>query len=151
MPKEPPDEVELLKLVWHPDDLEGNLVKPTAFTSRDLSGAAGAHVSVDRRDIARREVMERTADRQAGNADGVNHKREKALIAVLSCAAVRSVTYQDKPALAVTPQPIPDNDAHCGISNISGVSGRGYLNEVRGKLAVLASPAQTMTDVYGAT
>ena len=61
--------MSLLKLVWHPDDVDDlkNLVKPTAFRREDLSGHNGAHVSVDRSDLAERRCMETLAASQALN------------------------------------------------------------------------------------
>lgn len=149
MPLEPPSEVGLLKLIWHPDDVIGDQVKPTAFTSRDLSGKHDDHVSVDREDLASRAVMEATAERQAAKADGVNFHRELALVSKLPCGEVRAVTFEEKLVLNVEPRILPDNEAHCGIINVSGVCSRSFLNEVRGKLALLATPACAFDEVYG--
>lgn len=144
----PPDYVKLLKLVWHPDDLEGDQLKPTAFRKQDLSGEADAHISVDRDDIAEREVMEAIANTQAAKSNNADIVRDHAMIGTLLCKAVREISYGETPALQVVPFPLEENPAHCGIQNISGTKGRGFLNEIRGKLARLASPAISFDDAY---
>lgn len=145
----PPDEVTLLKLVWHPEDLDGNQVKPTAFSSRDLSGQPGDHVSVDRGDMATKASMEAVAAKQYANINnGVTVFREIAHIGRLPCGQVRAIDFQGAAALAVDAIPIDGNDAHCGISNRTKQKSRSYLAEVRGKLARLASPPILLDAAY---
>lgn len=143
----PPSDVMLLKLVWHPGDIsdEGDRVLPTAFSKTDLSGKPDDHVSVDRSDIAKRFCMEAVAAGQKANPNVV---REDALIGRIHCGSVRSISYLDALALGVISAPIAGNDAHCGIQNITTAKGRGYLDEVRGKLAKLASPPITFDEAY---
>lgn len=145
----PPDLVLLLKLVWHPDNLEGMQVMPTAFRSQDLNGTEGAHVSVDRQDLAVRATMEALAARQAENADGVNHIRKAAFIGRMACGDVRSLRADGLCPLQVAPVPIEGNAAHCGIFNTTGIKRRSFVDEIRGKLAVLASPAVGFDEAYG--
>lgn len=149
-----PKDLILLKLVWHPDDQQGGEVKPTAFRKVDLCGRPGHHVSVDRSDRARKASMLALAERQALKADGRQIIREEPFIGRLNCGAVHQVTVDDVAILQVTPYVLPDNDAHCGIENVSGERNpdskkeRAFFDEVRGKLARLASPAVTMDEAF---
>lgn len=146
----PPDNVSLLKLVWHPNDIseDGEKVLPTAFRRDDLIPSnPDAHVSVDRQDIAVRAVMEATAEQQRKKANEYV-KREHAFIGILSCGLTRSITFNEVPALNVVAKPIDGNEAHCGIQNATASAGRAYVNEVRGKLAMLASPPVSFDDAY---
>lgn len=147
----PPDTVHLLKLIWHPDHFQDGEIQPTAFSSTDLSGRPGDFVSVDRSDLAKREVMEALAARQAAKANGREFKRETALVGSLYCGAVRGIVFDGRQALRVVEDKLPENEAHCGIENISGTRGRGYMLEVRNKLAALASPALTFDQAYPQT
>lgn len=144
----PPNSVLLYKLLWHPDDIEDGTIKPTAFRSSDLSGDPDAHVSVDRGDCASRDCMERTAASQAAKANGLTIHRLAASIGRMPCGEVRSIEYDGQKAVEVQAFPLDDNRAHCGICNISGTKSRSYLNEVRGKLARLATPAVTFDEAY---
>ena len=148
--------MRLLKLVWHPDDVDGTQVKPTAFRKDDLDGSPGAHVSVDRHDKAERSTMETTASNQKAKANGGSVKRHEAMIGPMHCVDVRAITLDEdgsKP-LQVVPRPIDGNSAHCGIVNVSGRdvysrSSRSFLDEIRAKLAAIASPAATFDEAYG--
>ena len=145
-----PDDLSLLKLVWHPNDIseDGSQVLPTAFRKEDLASLdQDAHISVDRHDLAVRAVMEETAASQQLKANG-QVKREAALIGVIPCGATRSITFNDARALNVLAVPIEGNEAHCGIQNATSGRSRGYLDEVRGKLAKLASPPISFDDAY---
>jgi hypothetical protein len=146
----PPDHINLLKLVWHPDDISGDNVKPTAFRRDDLSGGEGQHVSVDRQDTAARDAMQAVAEQQAAKANGKDIKREQARIGVMMCRTVRAITVEGVQALAVRPEPIEGNPAHCGIFNICGKNGRSAIDEMRAKLAEAASPPIEMDAAYPA-
>lgn len=128
--------------------MQGDQVKPTAFSSRDLSGEPDAHVSVDRHDLAVRSTMEETATRQRSKANGIDLFRELALIGRLPCGSVREIEFEGISALEVIPVPVPGNDAHCGIRNSTSNRRKSFLAEVRGKLARLASPPVSFDDAY---
>jgi len=145
-----PDHLCLLKLVWDPDHIDGDKVLPSAFRKEELVGDPAVHCSVDRSDTASRKVMEQTAASQKEKADGVNHKRHDAFIGVLSCGKVRSLVVEDTNPLEVISDPLPENPAHCGIRNSSGRKNRAFVNELRGKLAKMASPPRTFDQVYQA-
>ena len=143
----PPDEVTLLKLLWHPDGIEGEMVKPTAFRRTDLSGKPGDFVSVDRCDRAERGLMEAMASKQHAKANGKDIIRTEAFIGRLVCGSVRAQALNGTPLFAVSPHPETWNASHCGISCLKP-PGRGDMDEVRGKLARLASPAVTFETAY---
>lgn len=149
-----PDDLDLYKLVWSPDDLEGNQVLPSAFRKDDLSGP-GHHVSCDRVDMAKRSVMEGIAAGQKANADGIRYIRTLELITTLSCGELRSCTVMSKRAFEVVSDPIEGNNAHCGIrairaANVKAKSERAYVEEMRAKLASLSRRPRTFDEAYGA-
>lgn len=145
-----PDTVYLFKLVWHPDNLDGANVLPTAFRKDDLSGLLGKHVSVDRSDLSERATMEALASRQAAKANGRDIVRAAPLIGRLVCFEVRQISVGGVCPLAVDPEPIPGNPAHCGIRNTINAArpDAGLLLELRTKLAIIASPAVTFEVAY---
>lgn len=146
----PPNQVNLLKLVWHPDDVDDvkNTVKPTAFRRDDLSGQNGAHVSVDRSDLALRHCMQAVAANQAMKANGKNILRELAKIGRLSCEAVRKSEHEGTKLFSVSPFWVDGNPAHCGIQSNIEAPGRATLDLMRGRLAQLASPPAEFDDAY---
>ena len=147
----PPDEVILLKLVWHPDDIDkvSNMVNPAAFRRDDLTGQHGAHISVDRSDMAKRACMETLADEQAKKANGRDILREQAKIVELGCEAVRSSEHQGTRLFSVSSFPKDGNPAHCGIHSNAVVPRRGSaMDQMRGELAKLSSPPADFDKVY---
>lgn len=152
--------LKLLKLVWHPVDLDGDRVLPTAFRKEDISGGPGQHVSVDRSDLAERASMEAVANEQYAKSlrakaiDGRDLGREEAKIGLLLCGDVRRQHINGDAAFEVQPLPIEGNTAHCGIENISGIrdpksrKDRSFYDEARTKLADVTSPAITFDEVY---
>ncbi len=158
-----PDELHVLKLVWHPSDLDGEKVLPTAFRKEDLCGDGSAHVSVDRQDIAVRASMESVAAIQAEKSRSAIEAgrqsvpiRTDAKIGKMHCGAIRNALIEGSRALDVRPFPIDGNEAHCGIMNIAGrknpKSGgdRSFFDEARNTLSLIASPAITFNDAYKA-
>jgi hypothetical protein len=138
----PPNEVTLLKLIWHPDDVDdtGEYIKPSAFRKEDLTGQNGSHVSVDRSDLAERRCMEALATKQAGKANGQNIIREQAKIGRLQCDAVRNSEHEGAKLFSVSPVFEEGNPAHCGIHSNIEAPKRATLDQMRGRLAKLASP-----------
>jgi hypothetical protein len=148
-----PDDVHLLKLVWHPLDLDGETVLPTAFRKEDLSGEGDHHVSVDRADRARRASLESVANGQAERAriaeekDGVDRRKKLAKIGKMLNSSVRDQHVLGLSTFEVRPKPIKGNNAHCGIFNVAGARNpkgkgdRAFFDEARTKLAAIASPA----------
>lgn len=148
----PPNEVRLLKLVWHPDDIEEvrNMIKPTAFRREDLTGQPAAFVSVDRDDMAARACMETLAENQARKANGRDIRREQAKIVDLGCEEVRSSEHQGTRLFSISSFPKDSNPAHCGIQSNTKVPMKGSaMDQMRGELARLASPPSSFDEVYG--
>jgi len=148
----PPNEVNLLKLVWHPDDIdvELNVVKPSAFRREDLTGQHGSFVSVDRSDIAERSCMEDLASKQAEKANGNDIKRELAKIGQLGCSDVRSSEDQGRKLFSVSSFPREFNKAHCGIhSNLITPKKGSAMDQLRNELVKLTSPPVGFDEAYG--
>lgn len=154
-----PEGVKLLKLIWHPVDLEGDKVLPTAFRKEDLCGSPDAHVSVDRGDMAERVSMEAVSREQYARgqealANGRDLGRENAKIGEMVCGEVKRQLIDGVVTFDVRPRPITGNDAHCGIENISGFrepkskKNRAFFDEAKSKLAKLASPAISFDEAY---
>ena len=134
------DEVDLHRLIWSPDDFDGDQLLPSAFRRDDLKGGEG-YISVSRTDQLQPEAELNMAKQQAGRANGKNFVREDAWSILFNCGRLRAARDDEGLSLfAVTPEPIPDvNPAHCGIRNISGKTGRGYINQLRIILVKLAA------------
>lgn len=133
---DPPDLVNLIKLVWHPDDFDadGNL-QGTAFSRRDLEGGS-RYVSVDRSDLHDPAVFVSIAKKQQPKSEN----RETARRAHMSCKDVRQVKDSEGIApLVVTGQAIGHHQAHCGISNHSGKKGEAYVDQIRTLLVPLVT------------
>jgi len=144
--------VHLLKLVWHPDDVdvELNVVKPSAFRRDDLTGQHGSFVSVDRSDMAERACMEDLATAQAKKANGTDLIRELAKIGRLCCADVRSSEDHGRKLFSVSSFPRELNRAHCGIHSNSVIPKKGSaMDQLRNELVKLTSPPVGFDEVYG--
>lgn len=76
-------------------------------------------------------------------------KRETAFVSFYSCYDVRAeVILETVRPFAVVSHPIDGNPAHCGIENCSGLSKRSEINEMRTKLANLASSPISVDAAY---
>lgn len=146
----PSDDVDLLKLLWCPDDFDEvtGKVKPSVFRKKELDGKGENHVSVDSADLSRRDSMEQIAARQQEKANGQNIKRESARIGRVGTRLVRVETKDELPLFEVKRVPLEENVAHCGIFNISGKTGRGDIDELQTKLARLFSNILTFDEAY---
>lgn len=133
----PPDEVLLHRMVWHPDAFHnGELTSSAAFPSQDLNGKR--FVSVDRQDLFDRAGTLNRAAHQQARADGINHIRTEVWIADFPCGPIRLIADDtNSNPLQVTAEPEEFNPAHCGIWNRSGKQGKGYINMLRVQLMKL--------------
>ena len=139
------DKVDLHRLVWSPDDFDGDQLTPSAFRRDDLKGG-DKFISVSRTDLLQPEAELKMARRQAERANGTEFVREVGCSILFNCGRLR-VAKDNEGCLpfAVTPEPIPgENPAHCGIRNISGKTGKGYVNQLRTILVKLASPPRRL-------
>lgn len=134
---EPPSEIDLHRLVWNPDDFDRGFLLGSAFSKEDLMGGA-RYVSVDRIDHFCAEATLKTAEKQALKANGETIIRKAAASALLPCEAVRGAEDSEGAGpFSVTPEPLEENEAHCGIRNVSGKGGRAYVNQLRVLLVAL--------------
>lgn len=133
----PPDEVILHRMVWHPDAFDdGKLTSSAAFPSRDLNGVR--FVSVDRHDLFDQVGTLERAALQQERADGIIHIRNEVWIADFPCGPIRLIVDDtNSRPLQVTSEEEEFNPAHCGIWNTSGKQGKAYINMLRAKLMKL--------------
>lgn len=142
------EDIDLHRLIWSPDDLElDGTVKTSAFRKGDLRGG-DSFVSVSRVDELVPSAEVATAQKQANNADGVQFVRAAAWSALLNCLSVqRALDHDGIAPFKVTSEPIKDeNDAHCGIRNVSGNVGKSYINQLRVMLVRLVHNAERLDD-----
>ncbi|WP_420861937.1 hypothetical protein [Algirhabdus cladophorae] len=142
----PETAVDLHRLIWSPDDFDGETLTTSAFPKNDLMGGE-RYLSVSRTDILDADAELRTASGQAASDSG-NVVREEAMSVILNCGDVCNAE-DDKGVqpFVVTNEPIPnENEAHCGIRNSTDTRSRGYINQLRAILVRLASQPQKLDD-----
>ena len=136
-------DVALLKLAWHPAHFDNDVLSPAAFERSDLipdiDKASGKprFVSVDEKSIVGRGVVDERIEKQGAKNP---EKRKEARFAEYICGIIRGLQDEtgDHP-LDVRPDRLPENDAHCGIHNVSTVNRsnrdrRDYADELRSLL-----------------
>lgn len=134
----PPDDVDLFRYIWCPDDGQGGQVLPNAFSKGDLQNLK-RRVSVDRADQLNEASIKAVAEEQrkkANPAKGIH--REEAFGTLLNAGAVRA--HQDHGGVSpfsVEADPIEGNPAHWAIGNKSGKTGKAYVLGLRTALAAL--------------
>ena len=136
--------VDLHRLIWAPDDFDGDTLTTSAFPKNDLMGGE-RYLSVSRTDILDADAELRTASSQVAS-DSAFVVRDKAMSVVLNCGEV-CAAKDDKGVqpFDVTAEPIPgENEAHCGIRNSTDKQSRGYVNQLRAILVRLASHPQKL-------
>jgi hypothetical protein len=138
--------VDLHRLIWSPDDFDGDTLTTSAFPKNDLMGG-GRYLSVSRTDILDAEAELKTASGQ-GASDSTNVVRDEAMSVILNCGDVCAAKDDEGvQPFVVTAEPIPnENDAHCGIRNSTEKQSRGYVNQLRAILVRLASQPQKLED-----
>lgn len=161
-----------LRLVWNPAHFVGEKLQGTAFSSDDLLGRPDSdgqsrYLSVDSRD----EVVKDSVDwriswqRRDGKAEA-NHRHEARFV-VFEGRAVRELTCPaNGPLFDVTREPLaegadgpgsPANPAHCGIRNVSDISGmskgqqRARVDYMRVKLLKAKAAIQSYDEVFEST
>lgn len=127
----PKNKTDIHRLIWSPDDIQDGKVLPSAIRKADLKGN-GAYVSVSRIDQICEDAEISMASNQAGRADGIQVIRDEAMSALLNCGEVRRLQDTEKgEPFEVRAEPLKENQAHCGIHNVSGEAGRGYIGQLR--------------------
>ena len=134
------DGINLHRLIWHPDDYDGEQILTTAFRREDLMGG-GEYLSVSRTDLLQPGTEREIVRGQENRANG----REAPYSTVFNCGQLRNKKDKENcTPFDVTREPIPENPAHCGIRNESGKRNRSYINHLRALLVELASPPCTL-------
>lgn len=147
------DQVDLLRLIWCPDDVVDGEVIPTAFSKNDLKSLARC-VSVDRIDQLVHAVIRHTAQSQKAKADPeLKRFRDEAYSTRLNTGSVRGATDKDGNCpFLVDRDPISNDDplihnpAHCMIGNCSGNKGKSYLLALQTILAGLTFETMPLED-----
>ena len=143
---DPPDAVNLHRLCWEPDDFDNGLPTTSVFPRDDLTDR---YLSVHRMDRLDPSAVLRIADqqRQKAHADSNDLVREDAMSVILSCSEVRTATDSEgvRPFI-VSPEREQDDRAHCGIRNVTGKRGRGYVNQLRSLLLERIVETSRLTD-----
>jgi len=135
---DPPNEITLHRIVWHPEEFQdGSPTSSAVLPSSDLTNS-DRFVSVDRSDLFDFAAASEIVSEQRKRGLGRGKEYETAKIVDLPCGGVRSVADEaGANPLSVTPEPEEFNPAHCGIRNTSGKKGRGYINFIRGEVMSL--------------
>lgn len=129
---DPPDEVDLHRMFWHPADFQNGEPAGSNFRRSDFSPTG--HISVHRIDQLVPETLRQIASRQQERAasPGNDLGREDAMSVVLNAGAVRLARDdQDVHPFSVGPEPLPGDPAHCGIRNTTGKVSRSYVDQLR--------------------
>lgn len=136
------DEVAVLKMAWHPAHFDNDRLSPAAFERSDLipnndKEGRPRFVSVDEKWCIDKTAVDDRIEKQGAKDP---EDRKDARFAEYICRTVREMKDQaGEHPLEVLPQRLPENDAHCGIHNVSktGRSNRkrrDYADELRSLL-----------------
>lgn len=164
--------VDLLRLVWCPDDVIDGQLQPSAFPKQDLLGAAGRSLSVDRIDRLVPSAVRCTACRQRTNARRKMAEaeaegrppperpvRDSALGSVFNSGAARGLSVElDKEVhypLQVRPDVVASggkecplgNEGHCLVDNISGKKSPGFMLALRTKLVGIVEYTHPLEEI----
>jgi hypothetical protein len=138
------DEVAVLKMVWHHDAyFDNDRLSAGAFRREDLVPEINKHtgkpnfVSVDERSCVEKRVVDDRIKKQGAKDPD---RRKEARFAEYLCGTIRKMRDQEgEYPLDVLPERIPENEAHCGIHNVSKQARsnrqrRDYADELRSLL-----------------
>ena len=138
------DGIDLHRLIWCPDDYDGEQLLTTAFRREDLMGG-DEYLSVSSTDLLQPEIEQEIAYRQANRANGKNIFREVPYSTLFNCGLLRGKNdVENCTPFDITRKPTPENPAHCGIQNVSGKRNKSYINQLRTLLVELASSPCTL-------
>lgn len=136
------EEVAVLKMAWHPAHFDNDRLSPAAFERSDLipnndKEGRPRFVSVDEKSCIDKTAVD---DRIKSQGAKDSEHRKDARFAEYICRTIREMKDQagERP-LEVLPQRLPENDAHCGIHNVSKTERsnskrRDYADELRSLL-----------------
>lgn len=171
---DPPDDAELLRLVWSPDDFENGVLQPSAFSRSDLMGDPKLAVSVDRSDCLvpaavrcvacrqRSKAKRKLAELAPGQEPPKNAPvKDEALGAFLITEDLRNMVIDYEKSryqpLDVEADAVPaggeacplENPAHCLIRNARGPKTRGFAHAIRVKLAAMSHDIDFIEEILG--
>jgi hypothetical protein len=141
------DSEPLLRLLWAEYDVHDGRIWPEAIPTSDLRGP-NRGFSVDREQLARREIMEALIENQRPRAKKPGDRQTPFLSRISSAKVVRELTDSngEKP-FVVDPSPtkatdhLPANPAHAEIKSAEKCSSRSrQLERRRLLLTVLGAP-----------
>ncbi|MGH6793882.1 MAG: hypothetical protein ACREDD_07550 [Methylocella sp.] len=141
------DSEPLLRLIWAEHDVRDGKIWPEAIPTRDLSGEPNRGFSVDREQLARREIMETLIEYQRPRAKKPEDRQTPFLSRIASAKDVRDLTdwNGEKPFL-VDPSPtgatnhLPANPAHAEIKSAQKCSKSRQIERRQLLLGVLGPP-----------
>lgn len=138
------DGIDLHRLIWYPDDYDGEQLLTTAFRREDLLGG-GEYLSVSCTDRLEPEIEREIACQQAERANGIDIFREEPYSTLFNCGRLRNKEdVENCTPFDVTRERTDENPAHCGIRNVSGKRNNSYINQLRTLLVELASSPRTL-------
>jgi len=143
------DSEPLLRLLWAEYDVHDGKILPEAIPTRDLRGP-NRGFSVDREQLARREIMEALIEDQRQRAKKPEDRQTPFLSRIASAKDVRELTDSngDRP-FVVDPSPtkaterLPANPAHAEIKSAKNCSSKSrQIERRRLLLKVLGTPVK---------
>lgn len=142
---EPPDEIDWVRLVWHPSEYDNGALTTSALQRRDMKRDAetpDAHYSIDREDKFNDDIARnRARDQQARRTEG----REEALLFKANCGRARALTdTENQQPFEIAPDPRDDNPAHCAMRNVTSRHNPSYINQLRALLYPLMQLWRTL-------
>lgn len=128
----PGNEIDVHRLIWSPDDMDGEEVATSAFSSKDLKRIDNRHISVSRTDIFDPNAELATVNQQAQKSGVDDIIRDEAWSILFNCGKLRAIVdkYGENP-FEVICDPLDSNPAHCGILNTTGRKNGKYINHLR--------------------
>ena len=137
------DDVALLKMAWHPAHFDNGVLSAAAFDRGDLIPEADKetgeprYISVDEKSIVDQKAVDERIRNQGVKDPAM---RKEARFAEYLCCVIHGM--QDEAGeypLQVRPERLRENNAHCGIHNVSKAERsnrqrRDYVDELRSLL-----------------
>lgn len=128
----PGNEIDVHRLIWSPDDMDGEEVATSAFSSKDLKRVDDRHISVSRTDMFDPYAELEMRNKQAGKSGVGDIIREESWSILFNCGKLRAILdkHGDNP-FEVISDPVDTNPAHCGILNTTGRKNDKYIHHLR--------------------
>jgi hypothetical protein len=140
------DNEPLLRLLWAEHDVRDGKILPEAIPTRDLRGPDRGF-SVDREQLARREIMEALIYHQRPRAEKPEDRQTPYLSRIASAKVVRELTHSNgETPFLVDPSPtpatdrLPANPAHAEIKSAQKCPKSRQIERAQLLLEVLGPP-----------